>query len=90
MSTATDMRDKYLAAEVAILGGQSYRWGDRQLNRADLAMVQAGRREWERKALAEARAATGQQSGPGVRYANLSGLPQVPEGGESDYTWFRG
>lgn len=90
MSTTTDMRDKYLAAELAILGGQSYRWGDRQLNRADLAQVQAGRREWERKALAEARAAAGQQTGPGVRYANLSGQPQVPEGAESDDEWFHG
>lgn len=90
MSTITDMRDKYLAAEAAILGGQSYRWGDRQLTRADLSMVQAGRREWERKALAEARAAADQQSAPGVRYANLSGLPQVPEGGDFDYEWFRG
>jgi len=55
MSTATDMLAKYLAAEAAILGGQSYRWGDRQLTRADLSMVQAGRREWERKAAAESR-----------------------------------
>jgi hypothetical protein len=86
MSTATDMRDKYIAAEAAILGGQSYRWGDRQLTRADLSMVQTGRREWERKANAEARGG----NPVGVQYANLTGLPQAPEGSEFDYTWFRG
>lgn len=55
MSTATDMRDKYLAAEEAILAGQTFTWGDRTLTRADLAQVQAGRREWQRAAAAEAR-----------------------------------
>jgi hypothetical protein len=65
MSTATDMRDHYLAAEAAILRDQRYRWGDRELSRADLTQVQAGRREWERRAAAEARG-----GGPvGVRYA---------------------
>lgn len=67
MSTATDMRDKYIAAEVAILGGQSYKWGERQLTRADLAQIQTGRREWERKANAEARG-----SGVGVQYASFN------------------
>lgn len=89
MSTTTDMRDKYLAAEVAILGGQQVRWGDRQLTRADLAMVQSGRREWERKALAEARAAAGQGT-VGVSLANLSGQPLAPEGGEGNYRWLHG
>lgn len=83
MSTATDMRDKYLAAEVAILGGQSYKWGDRQLTRADLSMVQTGRREWERKANAEARGG----SPVGVSLANLTGIPMAPEGGEGDFRW---
>lgn len=90
MSIATDMRDKYIAAETAILTGQAYRWGERQLTRADLAQVQAGRREWERKALAEARSNAGQPGAVGVQYANLTGMPQVPEGGEFGYPWFRG
>ena len=86
MSIATDMRDQYLSAEAAILRGQKYRWGDRELTRADLAQVQAGRREWERKAVAEARGG----GTVGVRYANLSGVPMVPEGGESDDPWMHG
>lgn len=86
MSTATDMRDAYLAAEKAILGGQIYRWGDRQLTRADLAQVIAGRKEWERKANAEA------QGNPsvGVMLANLTGYPNCPEGvghAGNDYVW---
>lgn len=68
MSTATDMLAKYLAAEAAILGGQSYRWGDRQLTRADLSMVQAGRREWERKVATESRGGN-----VGVALANFGG-----------------
>lgn len=89
MSTTTDMRDKYIAAEAAILGGQVYRWGDRQLTRADLGMVQAGRREWTRLANGEARVQAG-QGAVGVRLANLSGQPTAPEGGEFDYTWMHG
>lgn len=76
MSTATDMLAQYLAAETAILGGQVYKWGDRQLTRADLAMVQAGRREWERKAAAESRG-----GGIGVQLADFTGCGR--EGSES-------
>lgn len=53
MSTATIMLGLYLDAETKILGGQSVRFGERVLTRADLAEVRAGRAEWERKALAE-------------------------------------
>ena len=80
MSTASDMRASYLAAESAILRGQKFRWGDRELTRADLAMVQAGRREWERKAAAESRGG----GRAGVSLANLSGMPMAPAGGEGD------
>jgi hypothetical protein len=83
MSTASDMLAKYLAAEVTILGGQMYRWGDRQLTRADLAEVRAGRQEWERKVAAESRGS----DSVGVRLANLSGVPMAPEGGEGSYRW---
>lgn len=37
----------YLAAEAKILSGQSYRIGDRELRRADLAEVQAGIETWD-------------------------------------------
>jgi len=42
MTTAADMLAHYLAAETAILSGQSYQWGERKLTRADLSMVQRG------------------------------------------------
>ncbi len=86
MSTATDMLASYLAAETAILSGQKCRWGDRELTRADLTMVQNGRREWERKVNVEARCGNPVR----VSLANLTGQPQAPEGGEFDYQWFRG
>lgn len=77
MSTATDMLASYLAAESAILRGQSYRMGDRQLTRADLAQVIAGRKEWERKAAAEARG-----GGIGVMLADFTGCGTTTEGTE--------
>lgn len=67
MSTATDMRDAYIAAEQAILAGQVFTWGDRTLTRANLAEVRAGRAEWERKAAAESR------GGFGYSLADFSG-----------------
>ena len=49
MSDAREMYQLYLDAEKKILKGQSVRFGDRQLNRADLEEVRQGRMEWERK-----------------------------------------
>lgn len=72
MSTATDMRDAYLAAEVAVLKGQTFRFGERQLTRADLPEIIAGRKEWERRAIDEA-ARAGGAGMPGVALADLSG-----------------
>lgn len=46
--TLTELRDRlarYVAAETAILSGQSYRIGERQLTRAELAEVRAEIRE---------------------------------------------
>ena len=40
MSTASDRLQLYLDAEAKILSGQSVRFGDRQLQRADLQFVQ--------------------------------------------------
>lgn len=39
--------DEYLAAEQAILSGQSYRIGERQLTRANLADIQLGIKTWD-------------------------------------------
>ena len=36
----------YLAAETKVLGGQSYRIGDRQLTRADLSEIREGIKFW--------------------------------------------
>ncbi len=61
----------YLAAETAVLKGQSYRFGERQLTRADLVEIRAGRQEWERKVAAEQAAAAGRS--PGIAIADFSG-----------------
>ncbi len=70
MSTATEMRDMYVAAEAAVLKGQSYRFGERMLTLADLEQIRAGRREWEGRVAMEAAAASA--SGPlGVSFASF-------------------
>jgi len=48
--TAQQMYEKYLEAELKLLEGQTVRFGDRLLTRADLDQVRKGRAEWERKA----------------------------------------
>lgn len=57
MSTASDMVAMYVAAEQAVLKGQSYMistgTGSRQLTRANLPEIRAGRREWEQRLAAE-------------------------------------
>ncbi|MBD9368846.1 primosomal replication protein PriB/PriC domain protein [Xanthomonas sp. XNM01] len=54
MATAQQMLDLYTTAEAAVLQGQSVRIGERQLTRADLAEIRAGRREWQSQVQAEA------------------------------------
>ena len=44
-----EMYDAYVAAEKAILSGQSYTIGGRQLTRANLKEVQDGRAYWSRQ-----------------------------------------
>lgn len=51
--------DQYLAAEEAILAGQSYKIGERQLNRANLAEVQAGIKIWDQRVTEKAAGASG-------------------------------
>jgi hypothetical protein len=67
MSTASDLLALYLAAEAAILQGQSTRMGDRMLTLADLSEVRAERKELERRV-------NGEASGQSARYqlADLS------------------
>ena len=70
MSIATDMLAQYLAAESAVLKGLSVRLGDRQLTRANLPEIVAGRKEWERRVAAEQGAASGNS---GFAIADFSG-----------------
>ncbi len=75
MSAATDMLDKYLAAEAAVLEGKEVSLGDRKLRMEDLSMIIAGRKEWQQRVAAEAGAAARVPSIGGMRYslANFRG-----------------
>lgn len=55
MSITSDRLTAYLAAEAKILAGQSVRWGDRQLTRADLAEVRTAIKDLQRQQAAERR-----------------------------------
>ena len=67
MSTATDMRDLYIAAEKSVLDGQTVTLpGGASVTMSNLTEIKAGRKEWQRKVDEETRAATGSV---GPRYA---------------------
>lgn len=74
MTQAADMLALYIQAESAILKGQEFTLGDKRLRRADLDMVQAGRREWQARVNAEGRASSGMATigGLGFSVADLS------------------
>lgn len=46
LTQAQAQLDAYLAAEIAVLAGQSYEIAGRKLKRADLDMIQAGIKTW--------------------------------------------
>lgn len=73
MSTATTMLSLYIAAETAVLAGQSYELQGRKVTKADLETIQAGRREWELKAAAETAAASGRRGPLTYSVADFSG-----------------
>lgn len=62
MSTATDMLAAYIAAETAVLGGQSYTINGHSFSRADLGKLQEGRQYWQGEVNKETAAATGSKS----------------------------
>ena len=47
MTNAQQMLEHYAQAEIAVLKGQSVRFGERQLTHADLAEIRKGRAEWQ-------------------------------------------
>lgn len=72
MTQATDMLNLYITAETAVLTGQEFQLGDRKLRRADLAEIQAGRREWQSRVNAEqARSSGATFGGLGFAVARL-------------------
>ena len=63
MATVNETRlQAYLAAEAKILSGQSVRFGERELRRADLEMVQGEIRRLQRAVAAERNAGRGRPS----------------------------
>jgi hypothetical protein len=49
LTTAQTQLNAYVAAEIAVLGGQLYKIGDRELRRADLAEIRAGIDYWDKR-----------------------------------------
>lgn len=67
------MRDLYIAAEAAVLRGQSYQIAGRALTMADLSEIRDGRREWEARAQDEAAVTAGRRGGLRYRTADFTG-----------------
>jgi hypothetical protein len=59
MSTATEMLQKYLDAEAALLEGKEVRFGNRLLTMENLGEIRKGRQEWEQRISGEAGRAAG-------------------------------
>ncbi len=53
MTIATDMLDKYMDAERAILDGKTVSFGGRSLTMENLPEIRKGRQEWEARVKAE-------------------------------------
>ena len=68
MPTSTEMLNKYLAAEAAVLEGKEVSLGDRKLRMEDLPSIIAGRQEWEQRVASESRRAAGAPSIGGMSY----------------------
>jgi len=66
---AQEMLDKYLEAEAAILLGKTITFNGRTQTMAELPQIQAGRREWERRVIAQRNAV---QGSPGYALATFS------------------
>lgn len=72
MSTATDMQALYIAAEAAVLKGQSFEIAGKKMTLADLDKIRAGRREWDARVRDEAAAAAGRKGGLRYRTADFT------------------
>lgn len=63
MTTAQQMLEKYMEAELAVLDGRSITFNGRTLTLVDLPQIRTGRQEWERRVNAETLAAMGGRPG---------------------------
>ncbi len=86
MSLATDMLAEYIAAELAVLKGISYRIGDLALTRANLTEIVATRKEWERRVNAENAAAAGQRGPLSVHVSDFN-HGRTPLGDPGEFGW---
>jgi len=63
LATAETRLQQYLDAEAAVLAGQSYKIGDREMRRADLAEIRAGIDAWDKRCKTAAVSASGRSRG---------------------------
>jgi hypothetical protein len=65
MTTAQQMLDRYIQAELALLDGKTVQFGGRTLSMESLAEIRKGRMEWEQRVAAEQAA----RRGNNIRYS---------------------
>lgn len=69
MTTATEMLNKYIDAETAILEGQTVSFNGRSYSMANLKDVQDGRAYWQKKVNAETNSTNKVRTAGGVGYS---------------------
>lgn len=65
MTTAQQMLDRYIQAELALLDGKTVQFSGRTLSMESLAEIRKGRMEWEQRVAAEQAA----RRGNNIRYS---------------------
>lgn len=73
MPTSAEIRDLYIAAELAVLEGKETRIGDKSFRLEDLSEIRRGRQEWEARVAAESAPAGPANGGLGVMLASFGG-----------------
>lgn len=64
-TTAQQMLDRYMQAELALLDGKTVQFGGRTLSMESLGEIRKGRMEWERRVAAE----SARRSGTNISYS---------------------
>lgn len=70
--TSTEMYNRYIAAEIAVLDGKEFLLNGKKVVYEDLPRIREGRLEWERKMQTEKRQSSGKSRFAVADFTNLT------------------